>query len=346
MVKSFETISWNVTEEEYRADSALSYSTLAKYERTGFNGLPTLFDKIESPSLLLGSAVDSIITGGESEFNERFIVCDFPSIPDSIISIVKTLFNKYSDSRRNINMIDDSIIINTTEEVKYQLNWKPETRAKVIKEKGEEYYNLLALAGNKTIINTELYSTIQAMVNALRTSDSTKYYFANNNPFENVKRYYQLKFKATLEGIDYRCMADLIIVDYDNKVITLVDLKTSFKKEYDFYKSFIEWDYQIQARLYWQIIRANMDKDDYFKDFKLTDYKFIVVSRDCNPLVWNCPFTQAVGTLRFGKKEQIEMRHPFDIGKELYYYLSSGDTVPVGINRVEDNDLRIWLNRL
>ena len=66
-MKELKDISWNVTEEEYRADPALSYSTLAKYERGGFNSIPTLFDKVESPSLTLGSAVDSLITGGEEE---------------------------------------------------------------------------------------------------------------------------------------------------------------------------------------------------------------------------------------------------------------------------------------
>ena len=77
--KSLKDISWLVTEDVYRADSALSYSTLARYEREGFNNLDKLFDKLETPSLTFGSAVDSIITGGQEEFNERFIVAEFPS---------------------------------------------------------------------------------------------------------------------------------------------------------------------------------------------------------------------------------------------------------------------------
>lgn len=32
-MKSLKDISWNVTEEEYRADPALSYSTLSKFNR-------------------------------------------------------------------------------------------------------------------------------------------------------------------------------------------------------------------------------------------------------------------------------------------------------------------------
>lgn len=51
--KSLRIISWDVSEEIYRADPALSYSTLARYEREGFNNLDKLFDKLETPSLTL-----------------------------------------------------------------------------------------------------------------------------------------------------------------------------------------------------------------------------------------------------------------------------------------------------
>ena len=69
-MKSLYDISWQVSEKEYRADPALSYSTLARYEREGFNNLDKLFDRLETPSLTFGSAVDSIITGGQEEFDE------------------------------------------------------------------------------------------------------------------------------------------------------------------------------------------------------------------------------------------------------------------------------------
>ena len=346
--KSLYDISWKVSEEEYRADPALSYSTLAKYEREGFNNLDKLFDKVETPSLTFGSAVDSIITGGQEEFDERFMVAEFPSTPDSITKIVKSLFSQYKDSYRSLIMIPDDLIIKETEYQSYQMNWKPETRAKVIKEKGADYYNLLFVAGDRTILDTTTYQDVCNAVRALKESESTKFYFADNNPFEpNIERFYQLKFKTCLKGIEYRCMSDLLIVNHENKTIQPIDLKTSSHAEWDFYKSFVEWNYQIQARLYWSIIRQNMDKDEYFKDFELLDYMFIVVNRrTLTPLVWNCPLTRFIGTLYFGKNKQIEMRDPEDIGKELSFYLSSRPEVPIGINKDSSNNLEIWLDQL
>ena len=346
--KSLRSISWAVSEETYRADPALSYSTLARYEREGFNNIDKLFDKIETPSLVFGSAVDAIITGGQEEFDKGFMVAEFPSTLDSIIKMVKSLFSQYGDSYRSLITIPDDVIIKETEYQSYQMNWKPDTRAKVIKEKGADYYNLLFIAGSRTILDTQTYQDVCNAVRALKESEATKFYFAEDNPFEpNIERLYQLKFKACLKGIEYRCMSDLLVCDSRNKIIYPIDLKTSSHTEWDFYKSFIDWLYAIQARLYWRIIRDNLNRDEYFKDFKLADYKFIVVNRKTlTPLVWEFKDTTTLGTLYFGKNKQIEMRDPEDIGKELSCYLTSRPKVPMGISETSPNDLKEWLNTL
>ena len=347
--KSLKDLSWQVSEEEYRADPALSYSTLAKYEREGFNNLDKLFDRIDTPSLTFGSAVDSIITGGQEEFNERFIVADYPNISDSLVQIAKILFDRYKDNHRRVEEIPDSILAEVGKECNYYTGDKYiNYRVKLIKENCQDYYNLLYIAQDKTILSTQTYQDVCNAVNSLKNSAATKFYFAENNPFEpEIERFYQLKFKGVFNDIVYRNMADLIVVNHKEKWVLPVDLKTSSHTEWDFYKSFVDWRYDIQARLYWAIIRQNMDKDEYFKDFKLLDYRFIVVNRrTLTPLVWECPFTQSVGTLKFGKKEQIEMRSPFVIGEELSYYLSSRPKVPREINEDSNNDLRKWLNTL
>lgn len=348
MYKSLKDISWDVDEPTYRADEALSYSTIARFEREGFNKLDNLFDKLETPSLTFGSAVDSIITGGLEEFEERFMVASFPAVEPAIIKVVKYLFDKYCGAYSSLTAIPDSVVIEATVDLAYQLNWRPETRAKVIKEKGSEYYSILSTAVGKTILDQQTKEDVDNSVRALKDSHATAYYFKDNNPFEpEIVRYYQLKFKATLDGVNYRCMADLIIVDYANKIVYPIDLKTSSHTEWDFFESFAQWRYDIQARLYWRIIRACMDADETFKDFKLADYKFIVVNRrTLTPLVWECDFTRAVGTLTFGKNKQIVMRDPEEIGKELYSYLSSRPKVPMGIEVYRVNDIRTWLNTI
>lgn len=344
--KSLYEISWQVSEDTYRQDTALSYSTLAKFERCGFNGLDTLFDKVESPSLTFGSAVDAIITGGTEEFNERFCVAEFPQVSDNVAKIVKELFNNFDTSYNSLSDIPDTDILQVINMYEYQPNWKPETRVKVLKEKGEAYYKVLYLAYGKTLLDTVTYEDVLRTVEALRTSTATQHFFSDPAD-DNIEHLYQLKFKATLNGINYRCMFDELIVDHETKTIQPIDLKTSSKKEWDFYKSFIEWNYQIQNRLYFRILQEIIKDDEYFKDFKILPYKDVVVSRSSlTPLVWDCSFTFDVGTLTLGKNKQIELRDPEEIGKELGYYLSSRPTVPIDIDNIGSNDLTTWLNKL
>lgn len=342
--KSLRDISWQVTEPEYRADTALSYSTLSRYEREGFNNLDKLFEKVESPSLVFGSAVDTLITGSEDEFNKQFMVAQLDTpLSDSLVIITKRLFEVWSNTYSNITDIPNDVIVSTIQDIPWNNHWLPATRAKKIKEDCAAYYKLLYLSEGKTILNTYVYQDVLNTVDKLKSANSTKFYFESDNIFDNnIERLYQLKFKATFNEVDYRCMSDLLLVIHDKKLVVPVDLKTSYKPEWDFYKSFVEWRYDIQGRLYWRIIRYNMDQDPYFRDFKLADYRFIVANKKTlTPLVWLFESTQKVGDII--TKDNIILRDPFTIGEELNDYLINKPIVPKGIDLVKPNKIEDWL---
>lgn len=329
--KELPSISWQVPESVYRADPALSYSTLSRYEREGFNNLDKLFDQVSSPSLTLGSCVDSLITGSQEEFDERFYVADIPSIGDKEKQIADELFNEYKAQYQSFPEIPDVAVLNKANGVAFQKNWRDETRVKVLKDRCSIYYAVKANAGDRTIVDLDTYYKIMAMVKALKESPSTHGYFADNDDMSPVRRYYQLKFKANLMGVDYRCMADLLVVDYEDKKIIPCDLKTSGHKEWDFQESFLKWGYLWQAKLYWLIIKTNLMNDPYFKDFELEDYRFIVVNKDSlKPLVWEFPLTKAAGDLVDDKGNVY--RDPLTIGAELRSYLDNKPPVPKGID--------------
>lgn len=331
MDKELKDISWQVPESVYRSDPALSYSILAKYEREGFNKLDTLFEHISTPSLVQGQMTDVLITGSQEEFDKEFYVADIPSIGDKELQIVNDIFTKYSEDYQSFPEIPYDAILNIANEYAFQKNWRDDTRVKVLRERCSTYYALKYNAGDRTIVDLDTYYKVMAMVKALKESSATHGYFADNDEMSPVRRYYQLKFKAILDGVDYRCMADELIVDYEDKTIIPVDLKTSGSKEWDFQHSFCKWDYMIQARLYWLIIKTNLMNDDYFKDFTLEDYRFIVVNRDSlKPLVWEFPLTKAKGTLV--DEEGKEYRDPLEIGKELRGYLDLKPPVPNDID--------------
>lgn len=118
--KELKDISWQVDESTYRADPALSYSTLAKFEREGFNKLDHLFDHISTQSLLEGSMVDCLITGSQEEFDNLYYVADFPSIGDKEQLVAKMLYEKYHDSYELFSYIPNDVILSVINEVGWQ----------------------------------------------------------------------------------------------------------------------------------------------------------------------------------------------------------------------------------
>lgn len=285
---SIKELAWNVTEEEYRADPALSYSTLSRFEREGWRNLSSLFDKQETPALTFGSVVDCILTDGREEFDRRFIVCEFPPLTDNLVKVTRSLHRMFGNEHRSIATIDEEKISEIAASNGYYSGSSYKSlRVKKVLENCQEYYSLLSLAGERTVINQSDYDDAITCVDELRNNNLTKAFF-NVNPWEtDIEKVFQLKFKASFEGIPVRCMFDELIVDHKSKVIYPIDLKTTGYPEEEFQHSFMKWRYDIQAKLYSYILQECINKDPYFSQFKIQHYQFIVINRrTVAPIVW------------------------------------------------------------
>ena len=349
-MKSLKELALQIDEPTYRKMPELSYSILSRFQSVGFD-INKLQEKLSSPSLLFGSAIDALITGSQEEFDKNFMVVDLPNIPESASNCVKIIWNKYKDTYKHLKDIPIDILNTELQFNGFWPNNRYSAQARIngfFKNPVEDYYQLNYIAENKSIINTELHTQILQAVNALKTSPATKDYFIEDNPWDNnTERLYQLKFRADLNGIGYKCMMDECIAIHDKKLIIPIDLKTSCScKEEEFYFNFLQWHYQLQARLYSRILRANLDKDDYFKDFTILNYRFIFCNKDsCSPLVWEFKETHSKGTLYYGRYKQIGFPDPEDLGKELYLFFSSGQK-PEEPLIADRNLLDSWINLL
>ena len=246
-MKSLKEIALQIDEPTYRKMPELSYSILSRFQSVGFD-INKLQEKLSSPSLLFGSAIDALITGSQEEFDKNFMVVDLPNIPESASNCVKIIWNKYKDTYKHLKDIPIDILNTELQFNGFWPNNRYSAQARIngfFKNPVEDYYQLNYIAENKSIINTELYAQILQAVNALKTSPATKDYFMEDNPWnDNTERLYQLKFRADLNGIGYKCMMDECIVVHDKKLIIPIDLKTSCScKEEEFYFNFLQWHY-------------------------------------------------------------------------------------------------------
>lgn len=331
--KSLAELALNISEKEYRDLPYLSYSILARYEKGGFSAIPHLYDKIESEALTFGSMVDTIITEGMEKFNEKFVVADFNIPTESVKNVVDALLNAVTED--NIEDVSDNDILSICDIVGYQPKWNTKTRVEKIRTFGGEYFNCVRAIGERTVVSNEVYQSVLATVGALKNNLSSAKYLQQTDEKTGLEFLYQQKFVANIEGLDVKSMMDLIIVFHNKKAIMPVDLKTTSVPEYDFQRKFIENRYDIQSRLYYRILEDAIRKDDYFKDFDLLNFRFLVINKNSlTPMVFEDELCSKSGHLDivFNNGYKKVLRDPVTIGKELKYYLNTDAKVPEGLN--------------
>lgn len=278
-MKSIKELAWNVDEETYRKDSAISYSTIASFVRKGWRDfLKEMDEDLKTPSLRFGSLVDTLLTEPES-FDEKFLEADFPTISDKVAKIIRDIWEDTGGVHPYLEDIDDESIIKACDRESYYTNYKAKTRIDYIRSGGSDYYNLLALARDKEIVSSEEVRDARACVDELRTNEFTKAEFMEYPLDPYIETLYQIKFKSEFNNIPLRNMFDRLIVDHRNKTIRPIDLKTSGHYEELFDSSFIKWNYYIQSQLYVYSLMYNLLRDDYFKDFLVLPFRFVVINR-------------------------------------------------------------------
>lgn len=304
IIKELKDISWNVTEPEYRADRAISYSTLSTFAREGIKGLRRVLEgvKLDSASLRHGSAVDTLLTDSEN-FNNFYIVTNYNKPSDLVKSIVDLIWEKSDKTGNNMKNLSPSFLLSCIDEIGYGAsNWKAETKINKVVDEGNEYFQLLPLTmTGKQLLHQVDYDYAVKCVDTLKNHKYTSWIFDTSNP--NIKIYYQLKFKITfddfgginplawqdqlLEENTIRCMFDIIVVDYERKIILPIDLKTTSHTEEDFELSIQDWYYDLQATKYSYTLRQVCKHDDYFKDFKVLPFCFLPINKfNLNPQLY------------------------------------------------------------
>lgn len=331
--KELPEISWKVDEPTYRKDKAVSYSTLSTFAREGVRGLKKLVDgfKLNTPSIRHGSAVDTLLTD-ESNFNNFYLVSNYNKPSDLIRSIIDLVWENSDKTKNNLKKLDQEFLLKCINEIGYGAsNWRDKTKIDKVVEEGNDYFQLLPLTSpNKELLHQDDYDYAANCVKVLKTHPYTSWIFSEID--SNIKIYYQLKFKIKhkdfntnnplswkdelIEEDTIRCMFDIILVDYENKKIYPIDLKTTSHFEEDFHLSIQDWYYDLQATMYSYILREVCKQDDYFKDFEVLPFQFLPINKFAlNPQLWEYP--DSIHDIQKSFKDyKGQIHHPW------YYYLN------------------------
>lgn len=299
--------------QQYREHPGMNQSTL-KNVQYGLSYFLKKQDE-EGPiaSFERGSAVDTILTGNEGDFKDLYYISALEKKPsDKEMEIVNLVFDSLSGMEEDSliqfdldNSMLKGVVQRSIEQIGWQPNWKIETRVEKITGNSlcQEYFEDLKKSIGKTILSQAQVEQIDAVVDSLRKSETTKKFFDRKALLENENMIvlYQVPVYFKIDGIECKALPDIAILFLDNvefenedgtkvvqktlKAVQVLDLKTIGRDNLEFFESVMSYRYDIQAAWYVEAIQR-VDKkfwDDLGVIFpqeaiKILPFVFIVES--------------------------------------------------------------------
>ena len=269
--------------QQYREHPGMNQSTLKNVQ----NGLSYFLKKQdeEGPiaSFERGSAVDTILTGNEGDFKDLYYISALEKKPsDKEMEIVNLVFDNLSGMEEDSliqfsldNSMLKGVVQRSIEQIGWQPNWKIETRVEKITGSSlcQEYFEDLKKSIGKTVLSQTQVEQIDAVVDSLRKSETTKKFFDRKALLEaeDMIILYQVPIYFKIDGIECKALPDIAIlfldkVEFENedgtkvvqktlKAVQVLDLKTIGKDNLEFFDSVISYRYEIQAAWYVEAIQ-------------------------------------------------------------------------------------------
>lgn len=236
------------------------------YEKQQESSSRLLFNE-ESNYNIIGSAVDILLTGTQEDFENEFYISVNEKPSDLIISIVKQIYEKVSNSDKDFDSLvffkDE--ILEAINDHNYQPKWKEETRINKIIDLGSEYFFELDNSKEKTVISAEDIVLVENIVDSFKKEYPKLFVETDNEVYHQYPVYFMYN--------NYKCKALLDVIEFKNDgSIIIYDIKTTGDFVEDFPNAFRKFKYGVQSSWYTKAIET------MFPNKKVT-FKFIVQSK-------------------------------------------------------------------
>ncbi len=283
---------------------------------------------------VIGSAVDTLLTGTKEAFLADFYVSQLENLPsDTEMKITEIVFERKKNLFGMVpeGDLDDcrEFIQDVVDDLEWQKNWKNETRVNKIITKCNDFYLELKNSYGKTVLSRETYQNILEIVKSLETNERTKKYFNKNivkEQDDSLEYYYQLPLYFKYNDVDCKALLDLCIIKRKNNGeidwIQPIDLKTMSGETLRFLNNLKSYRYDIQSAFY----KEGLIKHFEIKEEQILPFKFIVESstEPGTPLVYKLTdFTLAVGKYGY-EKEEYKIKGFEDLLEEYKIYEKQG----------------------
>jgi hypothetical protein len=226
--------------------------------------------------LVAGRAVHCLLLEDDANFSDQFIITPSKLPTGNNKYVVDQCFAVYLDQADTDLTLDDfeQVILDTLGSIDLHQKLKTDEQRvdKILTDLNKEYFNYLKSRDGKTLISQEMYDSCKETVHMLKANDKvTSLLQLGESNTQTFKVLNEQFLDMELEDYDFglKGVLDNVVIDYDNRMLFVNDLKTTSKPIQDFADSIEYYRYWMQATIYKKLAIANYLKGEDIKEWKI-----------------------------------------------------------------------------
>lgn len=242
-------------------------------------------EKTES-YLVQGKIIHALLLE-EHKFEEQFIISpsNLPTgnlrvVLDRVFSHHRDLAN-HGDQRTELAEFSNAIL-DVMRDMNYFQNLKTDQQRidKILTNDATIYWSFLKLKGDKTLIDQESFDFCKSATDLIKVDPKIcGLLHCNPTDFDNKEVLNEEYMECDLQGKPFglKGFLDNVVIDHDQKIIFINDIKTTSKDLKDFKETIEFYGYWMQAAIYFYLVVTKYA--DLLKAGYQTRFHFIVIDR-------------------------------------------------------------------
>jgi len=325
----------NVEEEQFVNEPFyFSYSSLNKLIFS-----PKLFytqyvlkqkeEKVES-YLIEGKLIHCLLLE-EENFSKQFIISPLKVPNVSNKAVIDKVFALNTNEKAKLNELTKEIIEALKEiDLHQSLKTDEQRIAKVLNPENEMYFEFLKQRDNKIIIDQQTYDKCKRGVEQIKQNQSVSKVLITKSEWELVECFneYPLSYWDPEYNFGIKGIIDNVVVDHQNKVVTINDIKTTSKSIVDFADTVSFYNYWLQCAIYYSLAKNCILKDIKDKEHWKVKFNFIVYDTyeqvycfqvsENSQIVWNHKLSEKLEQAKhFFQNGDFSLPYDFLVGNVL-----------------------------
>lgn len=243
-------------------------------------------EKLDS-HLVQGKIIHALLLE-EEKFNDLFIISPANLPTGNLRMVIDRVFYHHTELKRNGDQREkleefDQAILDVMKDMNYHQSLKTDQQRldKVLTTEAFNYWSFLQMKGNKTLIDQESYDFCKSAVELIKTNKQLcKLIACNQTEFDNRDVFNEMSFQISIPDKPFglKGIIDNVVIDHEEKIIYVNDIKTTSKDLKDFPESVEYYSYWLQAVIYVSVVALQHGHLISEQGYQLR-FHFVVIDR-------------------------------------------------------------------